>query len=411
MPGQITAVREALYTRPWLYPKQEAALFDPARFSCIEASTKSGKTVGAIVWLAEQAMTERAVTHPNYWWAAPIYPQADIAFRRMKAAFPQGMIEANLGKMTLSLPNGATIWFKSGENPDSLFGEDVWAVVIDEASRVKEESWHAIRTTLSATEGPARIIGNVRGRRNWAWRLCREAEKGAPGLAYHRITAYDAIQAGVLSAEEVEEARHLLPEAVFEELYMAQATETGANPFGGEHISACTGAMSADAPVMWGWDLAKSVDWTVGIALDARRRACRFMRFQRPWKETMDAIRQETGRVRAIVDSTGVGDPVVEALQRGGGMHVEGYHMTQSSKQQLMEGLAVAIQHRLILFPAGPIPQELEAFEYTYSQRGVSYSAPEGMHDDCVIALGLCNWGLNQGGGLGSPPSKRTNIF
>ncbi len=54
-----------------------------------------------------------------------------------------------------------------------------------------------------------------------------------------------------------------------------------------------------------------------------------------------------------------------------------------------MEGLAVAIQQQRIRFPEGSIKAELEAFEYVYSRTGVHYSAPEGLHDDCVCALAL----------------------
>jgi hypothetical protein len=36
------------YQRPYLYPKQEAAIFAPARYGVIEASTKTGKTVGCL---------------------------------------------------------------------------------------------------------------------------------------------------------------------------------------------------------------------------------------------------------------------------------------------------------------------------------------------------------------------------
>jgi hypothetical protein len=60
----------------------------------------------------------------------------------------------------------AIISFKSGEKPDNLYGEDVWAVVVDEASRTREEAYWALRSTLTATGGPIRIIGNVKGRKN-----------------------------------------------------------------------------------------------------------------------------------------------------------------------------------------------------------------------------------------------------
>jgi hypothetical protein len=88
------------------------------------------------------------------------------------------------------------------------------------------------------------------------------------------------------------------------------------------------------------------------------------------------------------MDSTGVGDPIFEDLQRDG-LNVQGYKFTSTSKQQLMEGLASAIQQRKISFPEGHITQELEIFEYQYTAFGVKYSAPQGFHDDCVMSLGL----------------------
>jgi hypothetical protein len=54
-----TTLERVKYTRPWLYPKQEAAIFNSSRYAVIEASTKAGKTVGCMVWLAEQAMAGR----------------------------------------------------------------------------------------------------------------------------------------------------------------------------------------------------------------------------------------------------------------------------------------------------------------------------------------------------------------
>ena len=378
-----TAVR---YRRPHLYPKQLAALFDPARYSVIEASTKSGKTYGALVWLTEQAMKGRVGR--NYWWVAPIFAQTKIAYRRLKRALPRGIFTSNETELTITLANGAVIWFKSAEHPDALFGEDVYAAVVDEATRCRVESWHALRTTLTATEGPVRIIGNVKGRRNWAYRLAKKAEAGERGMAHHKITAYDAIEAGVLTAEEIEDAKRQLPESVFRELYLAEPSDDEGNPFGLAAIRSCITPLSEAEPVGYGIDLAKSVDYTVITGLDSGGSVCRFVRFQAPWQETMQRIQATVGDVRALVDSTGVGDPVTEALQRQGGAY-EGYVFTSKSKQQLMEGLALAVQRREVRFPDGPIVSEMEAFEYVYTRLGVQYSAPQGMWDDCVCSLAL----------------------
>ena len=384
------ATQTVTYKRPWLYPKQEAAFFGPERFAFTEASTKSGKTVAAEAWLFEQAyMTGREGR--NYWWIAPILEQARIAYNRMKAGLPNNVYQANDSRSSLRVLNGAIITFKGSDNPDSLYGEDVYAAVVDEASRCKEEAWHALRTTLTATRGPVRIIGNVKGRRNWFWRMARVAEAGEEGMTYHRITAADAVAAGVLDWEEIRQAERVLPPEVFRELYYAEASDDQGNPFGMAAIAKCVAPLSQEKPAVWGWDLAKSVDWTVGIALDSERRVCRFHRFQLPWGETKERMRQETQLLPALVDATGVGDVVVEELQRDGMSRFEGFKFSAPSKQELMFGLRSSVQQAAVKFPDGPIRLEMEAFEYENTSWGVRYGVQEGVHDDCVVALALAD--------------------
>jgi hypothetical protein len=175
---------------------------------------------------------------------------------------------------------------------------------------------------------------------------------------------------------------------VFNELYMCIPSDEGSNPFGIAAIEACIEPMSKHEPAVFGVDLAKSVDWTVIVGLDVEGRCCAFERFQKPWQETIDRVAEVCRGKHALVDSTGVGDPIVEILQRAH-TNAEGYNFSLKSKQQLMEGLAVDIQQQHVRFPEGPIAQELRDFEYEYTRTGVRYTAPEGLHDDCVMALAL----------------------
>jgi hypothetical protein len=393
------------YTRPYLYPKQQQAFFHGKRYGLTEASTKAGKTVAAIAWIIEQALQRSP--GDNVWWIAPISGQSEIAFRRIKRGLTPGTFTAKESpEPKIQLMNGVTIWFKSGDKPDSLYGEDVYAAVIDEASRVKEESWYAVRSTLTATHGPINIIGNVKGRKNWFYRLARAAEKEqgdeTSNMNYAKITVLDAIEAGVVTQEEMEDARKQLPENVFRELYMAEPADDGGNPFGLQHIEACTvEGLSPYPPVAFGIDLAKKQDFFVVIGLDKHGQVCRFHRWQRvPWRESINRVWNIIGEdCPALVDSTGVGDPVLEELQVGHG-NIHGFLFSQVSKQRLMEGLAVSIQSHEIRFPNGVLKLELESYEYEYTRTGVRYTAPQGEHDDCVCALALARhkWAETQPG-------------
>ncbi len=260
------------YERPHLYRKQEAALFNEARYGVVEASTKSGKTAGCIAWITEQAITNGGI-YRNFWWVAPTFTVTKIAFRRLKQMLPRDAYESNRTELTVTLVNGSVIWFKSADKPDSLYGEDVYAAVIDEATRCKEESWHAIRSTLTFTGGPVRIIGNVKGRRNWAYKMARKAEAGADNYHYARLTVYDAVAAGIFSEAEADDARDTLPAAVFRELYLAEAADSEEAFFDTSAIAIVTG-FPDHVRTARAWDFAVTEpkpghdpDWTVGAKL------------------------------------------------------------------------------------------------------------------------------------------------
>lgn len=380
---------------PPLAAYQKAAIFCDERNAIIEASTKSGKTVSCMFWLLEGALNSGKPGH-EFWWIAPIYEQTKIAYRRYKTLLtemdPGNTIwKSNDTDPSLTFSNGAIIRFKSGDKPDGLYGEDVYRAVIDEASRCKEDAWFAVRSTMTATKGRIRIIGNVKGKKNWAYRLARKAQAGElEGWKYSSISAYDAVKAGIIGKAEVEAARVELPDKVFRELYENEPTEDGSNPFGIEHIRACIRPLSDQKPAAFGVDLAKSHDYAVVVGIDRNRNTCRFERWRgESWERTGQMILEMIGETPTLVDSTGVGDPIVETMQRKA-PNIDGFKFTNSSKQQLMEGLALAIQRREVGFPEGVIVDELESFEYTLSKTSrVTYNAPEGLHDDCVTALAL----------------------
>jgi hypothetical protein len=390
---QDTNVTLIEYTRPPLYPKQEAAIFSDVRLTCIEASTKSGKTHGALAWLFELAIT--GPEFRNYWWVAPVYGQATIAFLRLLRALEGTDLIYSIDRsdMIVTLPGLRKIFFKSGERPDNLYGEDVDGAVLDEASRLREESFIAVRSTLTATRGPLIAIGNVRGRKNWFWKLCRRIERNnLPDASYSKLTAYDAAKAGVLAWEEIRDAKRLLPEDVFKELYLAVASEDGSNPFGMKNIEKCTLArMSTLPPICYGIDLAKTTDYSCIVGLDTYGQVSYFDRFKQRWQRTVKEI-VKLPDVPMMIDSTGNGDAPVEYIQAARTPEtVWGFKFTKQSKQPLIEELSLSIADEDILFPDGIIKQELDSYEFEYTRTGILYSAPEGEHDDTVIALALAN--------------------
>lgn len=373
---------------PHLTDYQKEILNSKARFTVTTAATKVGKTFSHSWWLFKKAGNPPK-KGANYWWIAPVYQQAEIAFKRM-TRFLGGSsdFKINLSKMLIELPCGSFIHYKSAQNPDNLYGEDVYAAVFDEFTRAKEDAWIALRSTLTATQGECKFIGNAKGRKNWGYRIALKAKSGETNYEFFKVTAYDAVNAGILKLEEVEQAKRDLPDLAFRELYLAEELEDQANPFGISFIKSCIKPLSRLSPVVFGVDLAKSVDWTVMTGLDANGDICFFDRWQSDWGQTRNRIISTVGHTPTYIDSTGVGDPIVEDIQRQC-YGVEAFHFSSNSKQQIMEGLASAIQNKKISILAGIMQDELESFEFQYGRTGVKYSSPSGMHDDTVCSLAL----------------------
>jgi len=210
---------------PNLTSYQKAILFSKSRFTITEASTKVGKTHSHVIWLYGKAHEYEIALNYQYWWVAPVYSQTKIAYKRLKHnLIKTGLYKFNDTELRILFPNGAEMHFKSAEKVDNLYGENVYACVLDEAPRMRPEVWAAIRSTLTSTKGPCKLIGNFGGISNWVHKLKDKAEVDAT-YEYFRVTCWDGIAEGILDEAEVLQARKDLPQKVFEELYEAKASE------------------------------------------------------------------------------------------------------------------------------------------------------------------------------------------
>jgi len=112
----------------------------------------------------------------------------------------------------------------------------------------------------------------------------------------------------------------------------------------------------------------------------------------------MVAFIQRHPGASVYMDSTGVGSPIYEAVRKAlPNRQIYAYHLTAQSKSDLIANLAMQVeQKRISIFDDPILVSEMKAYEYTFNPRtrNVSMNAPEGMHDDTVIALALAAWPL-----------------
>jgi len=365
---------------------QRQVLEEAGRFNVLACGRRWGKTVLGANLALTAALEGRPVGwfHPTYKMLGDVW--RDVS-RRVKALPPE-IRTLNVQDKRIELATGGIIEFWSLDSPDGPRGRKYARVIVDEAAMIREleEAWTAaLRPLLTDYQGDAWFMSTPRGM-NYFHRLFGKGGEG-DWRSWQMPTAANPH----MPAEEIEAARGELPADTFSQEFLAEFIADAANPFGIDAIRRCTREDLPDAagPVAaWGIDLAKSSDWTVAIGLDAEGRVRAFQRWQSDWQNTVKRVAAMIGETPAVVDSTGVGDPIVEQLQQAC-PQVEGFKFHRGSKQQLMEGLAVGIQQGRIAIPCGRIVTELEMFRYEYHATGVRYEAPAGEHDDCVDALAL----------------------
>ena len=371
---------------PQPHPGQLRVIENARRYNVLMCGRRFGKTTLGVNLLVEHALAGHSVA-----WFAPTYKLLADPWREIRRILKPVTCGVNVQERRLDLITGGSLDFWTLENDDPARGRKYKRVLIDEAGLVRnfDSVWFgAIRPTLSDFVGDAFLVGTPKGQGPFYHFYLRGKNGSNPTWQSFNGSMLDNPHIPATEAAELASEYKDHPELYDQEIN-GIPIKGSTNPFGQAAIERCTKPLSDLPPVVFGVDLAQSVDWTVIIGLDRNGDVCVYERFQhRPWPETMGRVVQLVGDVPAYVDSTGVGAPVVAELQRRCG-NVTGFVFTAPSKKDLMGTLALAITGGEVGFPDGEIVQELESFEAVYSASGVSYSAPKGLHDDCVCALAL----------------------
>ena len=210
---------------PPLHPGQRAVRDSPARFRCLAAGRRWGKTrLGVTLCLAVALRGGRA------WWVAPSYPIASVGWReirRLARQVPGAVVRE--GDRQVLLLTGGWVQVRSADTVGGLRGEGLDFLVVDEAGWVRESAWtEELRPALTDRIGRALFISTPAGR-NWFWELWQRGQQGQdPEWQSWRLpTASNPY----IAPAEIEAARAGLPERVFRQEYEADFVEGAIGPY------------------------------------------------------------------------------------------------------------------------------------------------------------------------------------
>jgi hypothetical protein len=413
-PGQAAQVINQLKRKVFVPHAggQANVMASKARFRVLRAGRRWGKTQ-----LAAHEVIRAAVGKPNQmvWWVANTDKNVRRGYRAVKAQTPRMLLEKEppsdaANDRIMQFKNGSSIEFYTAGTPDSLAGEGVNFVVVDEAALIPEMVWYQlIRPTLSDTGGRAMLISTPRGR-NWFHKAWYRGQDPSKRLweSWH----YKSIDSPYMNEEDIEEARDTLPSLLYEQEYLASFVANAASIFtleGDDFDAVQEGLTEPEGWVNLGVDLAKKEDFSVITGSNAESRLpCVYERFN----DTSWPIQEEhiIGIVRELeadpavegvsigVDSTGIGDVVFDHLEESGLDVVPINFGSGQQKERMVRLLAADLEHSRA-FITEEMRDEHEHYEYEITNNGrYKFSAPEGEHDDKVAAKIVEHWiAVNEG--------------
>ncbi len=392
------------------HPGQQLFHDRPERFRVLACGARWGKDLCSLVEVlrivgaaaARPGLPTTLVPRVHAWIVGPSYPLLGEPWRVLKRMIPpEFVVSTNETKMALELTHDIVIELKSAERPETLVGSGLDVLCLLEAALIPKEAWETSLRPRLASPGRLGLLiasGTPKGR-NWFQQLY------ADGQNPERTDTW-SLQAAtwdnpLIDPAEIENMRETMPSRAFSQEIAGEFVSDDGAVFRG--VRSCIVApRTPRGAVTVGVDWGTRRDRTALCAVDETGHVVAFDSFRRiPWSQILDRVVsfvENTHAQLVVPEVNGVGDPITEDLQNrlaSRAVRIEPFVTTSTTKRQVIDRLALAIEQRRVSFPDIPqLVNELEIYEYSTSAAGnVRFSAPSGAHDDSVIALALAVYG------------------
>ena len=216
-----------------LLPWQQEVFKDQTRFKVVAAGRRCGKSRMAAVTLLIEGL--KCPQGSAVLYVSPTMGQSRQIIWDLLLDLGRDIIQnSHVNNLDITLINGARIYVRGADRPDTLRGVSLTYAVLDEVADIKPEAWEqVIRASLSDKRGRALFIGTPKGR-NWFYDTFKlgESDDDPDWKSWHFTTADNPL----IDQKEIESAKKTLSSFAFKQEYMASFTNAGSDIFKEEWI-------------------------------------------------------------------------------------------------------------------------------------------------------------------------------
>jgi len=371
-----------LVEQPRLHPAQRTIVAGHARQTVVCCGRQFGKSTLA----QHQLMTKEMITQPTA-YCAPTHKMLTQVWRELCERLDPIIVRRQEQAHRIELMSGGVIEGWSLDDPNALRGRRYKRVIVDEARLVSdlEHTYFAvIRPTLARLRGDCYLISTPAGLDGFHALFQRGMNKESGWSAFRFPTHANPY----IAAAELDDIKSMLPATVYAAEILAEFADTGLTVFRQDDISAAEdGAIGETAPItgrryLTSVDVGRRQDATVIATVDTTADPFQLVAFDRleripyPVIQARIAERARAYPGRLIIESNGVGDPLIENLD----VYAEPFVTTAKSKVQAIQSLQLLLEQRR--YKARWSDQaRRELMTYQWDDRSLT--------QDCVMALAI----------------------
>lgn len=338
---------------------------------------------------------------------SPTLAQARKVFKDINNAVQlSGVIKRkNETLLEMTFINGSQILFKSAEQGDALRGYTIrkGILCIDEAAYISDDILECVLPWVQVHRCPVLMVSSPKFKAGFFWRYYSmgiDDENKDVSL----VDWCDFDTSALLTQEQFEMYRRIMPKAQFKSEYEGVFLDEEGLVFAGFRDCVKTDLLTDKFDKLYvgvDWGAGNDGDFTVISAVDGtgKQRKLKYWNNKgtnEQIDEIFNFIKEYRNRIAYVVsENNSIGKPLTDLLedrlrQAGLTVRIERFNTSNTSKNDIVTNLQVAFENKSIeICDDSHQSAELGIFEMQYNvkTRTITFSAPQGLHDDTCMAL------------------------
>lgn len=377
------------------------SLNSPNTWTVVCAGRQAGKSkcakYQAILWALSSEKQ-------NVWYVTPTESQAKLVFREILIeCLAKGLVKSKIqskGDIQIQFINDSKIEFKSAGAEESLRGNSVNYLILDECAFIKRETIEEIiLPTMGVTGRKILVISTPKGKNYFFELFMRAKSENEDFTKDYQSFKFSSKDNPKANLKLLAQFKASIPEAVYRQEFEAEFVDS-AGVFINVNELACLERilqpvkghryyMAADIA------LAAKGDYTVITIINNKGELVYMDRFR---GVEAPELRQRIVKtynlfkpITTTIESNNQGMPIIQDLKRIL-PNLQEFYTTNDTKSEIINQLIAAFSLKEIrVLNDEDVKSELEAFVFKFSATGkIRFEASSGFHDDIVMSLAMC---------------------